>query len=362
MDNLNNKQVIEENEFDLIELIQKFWAKRKFISVICAIGLVAGVIIAISIPKEYTTTVILAPELGVSALGSIGTLAAMAGVDIDNSISTELPPELYPDIAGSTPFLIGLLDVQVEDTKKNINTSLYTYLGEYQKSAWWNYVMGVPFKLIALFRGKSEEEPATENTSNDKKMIVLSPGQSGILSSLKGRIGVSVDKKSGVITLTSTMQSPEISAAIADTIISYLQEYVINYRTLKARQDLVFSEKLYAESKENYYKAQQAYASYIDENIGIISARYRTTQERLQNEMNLAYGIYNQMAQQLQLAKVKVQDTTPVYTIIQPAVVPSGASSPRKMLILVGCLFLSFAGACGWIYMKDYFLNRNKKA
>jgi uncharacterized protein involved in exopolysaccharide biosynthesis len=357
MNNLSNNQIVEENEFDLIELVQKFWGKRKFISIVCAAGLVLGVIIAFSIPKEYTTTVILAPEAGTKNLGSMGTLAAVAGVDLKNQTSQELPPELYPDIAGSTPFLLGLLDVQVADTKKNLQASLYTYLDEHQKAAWWGHVLGFPFKLISLLSGGKEEEPKGENLS---KMIVLSKDQEKILTVLKNRIAVSVDKKSGVITLTSTMQSPEISASIADTVISYLQEYVISYRTLKAREDLIFSEKMYEESKANYYKVQQTYASYIDENVGIISARYRTTQERLQNEMSLAYGIYNQMAQQLQLAKIKVQDTTPVYTIIQPAVVPLKPSSPKKMLILIGFLFLSFAGACSGIYLKDNFLNRKK--
>ncbi|MDR1897362.1 MAG: chain-length determining protein, partial [Prevotellaceae bacterium] len=62
-------------------------------------------------------------------------------------------------------------------------------------------------------------------------------------------------------------------------------------------------------------------------------------------------------AQQLQLAKVKVQDMTPVYTIIQPSVVPLNASSPRKILILVGLIFVSFVGACGWIFVKQSFLS-----
>jgi uncharacterized protein involved in exopolysaccharide biosynthesis len=355
MENLNNNQLIEENEFDLIELVQKFWGKRKFILTICSIGFVVGIIIAISIPKDYTTTVILAPEAGVSKLGNVGSLAAIAGVDLKNNNTPELPPELYPDIAGSTPFLIGLMNVHVNDSKEDIHASLYTYLDEHQKATWWSYILKFPFKLLGLIFSKEEESQEENSTS---KMIVLSKDQELILKGLKERIGISVDKKSGVITLTSTMQSPEISAFIADTVISYLQEYVINYRTLKARQDLIFSEKLYNEAKEDYYKAQQVYASYIDENVGIISARYRTTQERLQNEMNLAYGIYNQMAQQLQLAKVKVQDTTPVYKIIQPAVVPLKAASPKKLLILIGFLFLSFSGACGWIYLKDYLLNR----
>jgi uncharacterized protein involved in exopolysaccharide biosynthesis len=358
--NLNNGAPIEENEFDVIELVQKFWGKRKFISTICAIGFVVGVIIAISIPKEYTTTVILAPEITISNQLNMGNLASMAGVNLKNGNTNELPPELYPDIAGSTPFLIGLMDVQVSDLKIGINTSLFTYLDEYQKATWWSHVLGFPFKLLGLLSNKDEDKEENQQESTSK-MIILSKDQETILKGLKERIAISVDKKSGVVTLTSTMQSPEISAFIADTVISYLQEYIISYRTLKARQDLIFNEILYAESQEDYYKAQQTYAAYIDENIGIISARYRTTQERLQNEMNLAYGIYNQMAQQLQMAKVKVQDTTPVYKIIQPAVVPLKAASPKKLMILIGLLFLSFSGACGWIYLKDYLLNRKLK-
>ena len=76
---------------------------------------------------------------------------------------------------------------------------------------------------------------------------------------------------------------------------------------------------MYIEAKENYYKSQRNLAAFIDANMNVVSAEFKTTQEKLQNEANLAYAIYNQMAQQLQMAKVKVQDTTPVFTIIEPA-------------------------------------------
>ena len=66
---------------------------------------------------------------------------------------------------------------------------------------------------------------------------------------------------------------------------------------------------------------------------------------RLQNEMSLAYSLYNQTAQQLQLARAKVQESTPVYAIVQPATVPLKPSKPSKIMILVGCVFLAGAAA-----------------
>ncbi|MCL1938036.1 MAG: chain-length determining protein, partial [Candidatus Azobacteroides sp.] len=36
-----------------------------------------------------------------------------------------------------------------------------------------------------------------------------------------------------------------------------------------------------------------------------------------------------------------------------PPVVPLRASSPRKMLILIGFVFLGGVGAAGWILFKD---------
>lgn len=49
-------------EIDLIELAKQLWSKRKFIFKCCGIAVVAGLIVAFSIPKEYSTSVKLAPE------------------------------------------------------------------------------------------------------------------------------------------------------------------------------------------------------------------------------------------------------------------------------------------------------------
>lgn len=346
----------EEQEIDLIELAQKVWASRKLIFKVCGIALLVGLVVAFSIPKEYTTKVTLAPETssGKSGLGSMGALAAMAGINIGSSSGEDaLSPELYPDIVNSTPFLIELFDVRVVNQKNTLQTSLYNYLDEHQKSAWWGSVISAPFKAIGWVASLVKEKPEKKEGGKIDPFI-LTLDEAGIAKSLSSRIAVTIDKKTGITTLAVTMQDPLISAALTDTIMQRLQNYITDYRTNKARRDLAFSEKLFKEAKENYFAAQQKYARFADGNQDIILQSFKAEQERLQNEMTLSYNVYNQVAQQLQMAKAKVQEITPVYTVVQPATVPLRPEKPNKIMILIGFVFLAAVGTIGWIlFIKD---------
>ncbi len=74
--------------------------------------------------------------------------------------------------------------------------------------------------------------------------------------------------------------------------------------------------------------------------------------------MNLAYGVYNATAQQLETAKMKVQEQTPCITVIEPASVPIYQSKPRKSVILIGFMFLGAVCAMGYILSKDLFFQK----
>ena len=106
--------------------------------------------------------------------------------------------------------------------------------------------------------------------------------------------------------------------------------------------------------RASYESAQKKYANFVDANQNIILLSYRAEQERLQNEMNLAYQVYTQVSQQLQMARAKVQEITPVYTVVQPATVPLKPAKPNKLMILIGFMFLAGVGSVGWIlFVKD---------
>ena len=354
----DKKQV---QEIDLIEVARKIWAKRKLVFKNCCIAAVVGVIVAFSIPKEYETKVTLAPEIasGKNGLsGSLGSLASLAGINLGNMTSEDaISPELYPDILKSTPFLVELFNVQVETKKGDLKTTLYDYMDEHQKSPWFGYVISAPFDALGWVVSLFKDDPEDADSAN-VDYFDLTLKQAKIAKSIQKSIIASVDKKSGVITLKIYMQDPLISAALADTVKDKLQQYIINYRTNKARKDLLFTEKMYEEALQNYIKAQQAYATHMDGNLNVVLERFKTEEERLGNEVKLAYQVYGQVAQQLQLAKAKVQEQTPVYTVVQPAVISLKAASPRKIFILIVFMFLAGFGTIGWIFMKDIFYQK----
>ena len=342
---------MEEQEIDLVELARKLWNERKLILKSCGCAALIGLVVGFSIPKEYTTTVTLAPESGTSKSmsGGLSALAGLAGISLGDMQSADaLSPTLYPDIVKSIPFSIEMFDVKVTDKKGELNTTVYDYLKEHQKKAWWNYVISAPFKGLGwVMKTIKGEEP--KDTSRVVNPFMLTRDQNEIIMALGKKIEVEEDKKTSVIKISVTMQDPLISATLTNTVMEKLQDYITAYRTNKARIDLEYTERLYKESMENYYKAQQEYAVYMDRNQNISLRSAQTQQERLRNEMELAFNVYNQTAQQLQVAKAKVQEDTPVYTVVEAATVPLRASKPSKPLILIGFVFLAGVGSCGWV-------------
>ncbi|WP_294591273.1 Wzz/FepE/Etk N-terminal domain-containing protein [uncultured Bacteroides sp.] len=350
LQNKTPRQSREEREIDLLELALKVWAERKWVLKYCGWAVLIGLIIAFSIPKEYTATATIAPELSDGKTGGgLSSLAAMAGINMNTSSGADaIYPDLYPDIVSSTPFIIGLFNVPVKDLKGEIDTTLYCYLREYQRAPWWSVITSVPFKFVSwtvsLF--KEEEE---KNGVKQFDPFHLTKDETKIVKLLSDCINVSVDKKTGLTTLSVTMQDARIAACLTDSVMYRLQNYVTDYRTNKARQDFEFQKGLFERKKKEYEAAQENYAQFADANKNIILQSYRAEQVRLENEMNLAYQVYTSVAQQLQMAEAKVQEITPVYTVVEPATIPIRASKPSKAMILIGIVFLTGVACSSWI-------------
>ena len=362
------QQIEEEyDEIDIMELLRKLFKEWKLILKWCAVAAVVGLVVAFSIPKEYTVNSKLAPEV-VSRSGnsSLSSLASLAGINISSMSGADaVYPDLYPDIISSTPFVVELFPVQVDFTakKQEMKADYYTYLKEYTHGPWWGKVIGFPMKALGWFMGLFREkgpEPVEGYAKLDP--TALTAEQDKIANAIRGSVMLAVDKKTSVISLTVTAQDPKVAAEISEEVISRLQTYVTNYRTEKARLDVQYYETLYAEAKDAYFKSQQQYAGYVDRNQGVILQRVKTEQERLQNEMNLNYQLYNTCAQQLQAAKAKVQQETPVFTIINPPQVPLKRSKPSKVTILFASIFLGGVIAAVWIlWGRDTLASFKKK-
>lgn len=343
----------EEKEIDLLELAANLWHQRKKLIIWSICGAIIGLIIAFSIPKEYTTEVKLAPEISdtKNTSGGLGALASIAGLSTTNTSADAVYPMLYPNVVSSVPFITSLFDVDVPLNVKKGETprsmTVQEYMTEEAGSPWWSIFLKIPGAIIGLFQ--SEEDDPNHKLDNFK----LTDEEAKLVKALSERVVANVDEKTMVVTISVDMQDPLVSAVLADTVVSRLQQYVTAYRTNKARNDLEYAIKLNEEAKADYYKAQETLAEYQDRNHGIAYQSARTTLDRLQNEASLAFSLYNQTAQHVQKAQAKVQENTPVYAVITPATVPVKASKPRKLMILIAFTFLGFVACAAKILFWD---------
>ena len=162
-------------------------------------------------------------------------------------------------------------------------------------------------------------------------------------------------------TVSVTLQNPKVAAVVADSVVRKLQEYIIDYRTSKAKEDCLYLEKLFKERQQEYYDAQKKYADYMDSHDNIVLQSVRAEQERLQNDMSLAYQVYSQVANQLQVARAKVQEEKPVFAIVEPAVIPLYPSGISRKVYVLAFIFLSVCIVIFWNLFGKDFLNKFKE-
>lgn len=347
----------DELEIDWMGILRQVLAIRKTLYKAAGIGLVIGILIALGTPKQYTVSVTLSPEMGSGKSG--GGLASMAASFLGGSVGADSPDALNatltPDIVASTPFLLELFNARVVSQDKQIDTTFTAYLDE-QKSSWIGYVLKAPGMAIGGIKSLFTDEE--EKTATIQKgSIELNEEDATKLEGLRKQITAEVDKKTSITTLTVTLQDPKVTATIADSVVSKLQQYITTYRTSKAKEDCQYLEMLYKERQQEYYTAQQRYARYVDANSNVVFQSTMAERERLQNDMNLAYQVYSLVAQQLQVARAKVQEEKPVFAVVEPAVVPLQPSGTSRKVIVIGFMFLAVAFTGAWMLLgKKYWL------
>lgn len=349
----------DELEIDWMEILRKIIAIRKTLYKAAGVGVVLGIIIALSIPKQYTVTVSLSPEMnGDKASGGLASLASsFLGGGATSSSNDALNLTLAPNIVSSTPFVLDLFDTRVQTLDGEQDTTLVAYLDE-QKSPWFSYIIKAPSMAIGAIKSLFTEEADTTATLNP---FQLTEKEAAKVKGLRQSILAEVDKKTSMTTITVTLQDPKVTAIVADSVVGKLQQYIIDYRIKKAKEDCAYLEELYHERQQEYYDAQSKYAHYFDTNRNIAFQSVRAEQERLQNDMNLAYQVYSQVAQQLQVARAKIQEEKPVFAVVEPATVPLEPSGISRKVIFLGIIFILVCGTGFWKLLGYQLYKQTKK-
>lgn len=349
---------MEENKkriIDMRKIMQMLLAKKKLFYKTLPAAIVLSAIWIFPEPRYYTADVSLAPEtVSESASGSLSSIASSFGINLGGGQNDAIYPMLYPDLFQSNEFIVSLFNIQVQTADGEVKCDYYTYLTKHQEHNFLTYPFKKMFKTVVKFFKKKPKTGGTGGTTGVNPFH-MSEEDYMLVEGLKSGIVCSVDKKTDVATISVKDQDPLVCAMLADSIKCRLQNFIVDYRTSKARLDMLYYEELTQTAKREYEEATKVYSDYCDSHQNVILQSYLSKRDELENEMSLKFNAYKAMNSQYLAAKAKVQEKTPAFTTLKSATVPIKPAGPKRMLFVFGMTFLTFMGTSLWICRKMLF-------
>jgi len=328
---------------NFIDLTIKIIKNYKLIIKLTSIFILIGIFIAFISPNVYTAKITIVPQTSNSKSlngSNLAGLAAVAGLNLNDIGSNEvLSPTVYPQIINSVHFLKDLMYCQyhIEDSSQPVSLFEFYNDKKYHKNKFIFLIKKYTIGLLGHLKKYNNDY-----SNYDKSLININRKEYDVIRKLRNSIDLSVNIKNGYISISTRMPEAILSAELAQNIEKLLQVYLKEFKSEKARTNLAFIQLMYNEAKLNYENKNKSLAIFVDNNQNTISAVAKIQEEMLRNDYNLAYNVYSELAKQLDQAKIKVEEDSPVLTVIEPAVIPVERAQPQRSLIVISFLFLGF--------------------
>ena len=201
----------------VLPTLQLLWGKRPLLYRVAAWSLVISTVFAFLIPKQYESSVSIMPPDSMNGSGNM--LAALA---------TKASPELAV-LAG------GLLGTK-----------------------------GSGALFVDLFRSRSVQDRVVDRLNLQK--VYWSRYKQDARKKLNSRTDVTEDRKSGVISLTVTDNSPQRARDIAQAYVEELNRLVAEVSTSSARRERIFIEQRLTSVKSDLEDAEKQFGAFASKN------------------------------------------------------------------------------------------------
>ncbi|MFT5435569.1 MAG: capsular polysaccharide biosynthesis protein [Ulvibacter sp.] len=364
--NITNQRSSKENEIDYIQLTKTIWSSRKKVIKIMLIFIGVGVIIALLTPKVYTASTTFVPQTKDSKVGgSLGGLAAIAGINLGGmGGNSGISPELYPQIINSIPFQLELLQTYLTIEGQAEKVTYADYYANIRKPGVLAYIkkytIGLPGIIISAIRGKPKSVTLS-GPAQEHQVLVITLEEDRLIQQLIDQITLQVLDEDGYLTISANMPEAIASAELAYRVEELLQQYVIDFKIQKSKEQLTYIKARYFEAEEKFKTVQRKLANKRDHNQNISKAIAKTSTEILEDEYNLIYGVYSELAKQLEAQHLQVTEDTPVFTVLRPVTVPLVRSKPKRAMIVVIWALLGVVVGVGMVFRRTFVLEMKEK-
>ena len=335
-----------EEEISLLDILVVFARKKRLIVGSVIAFAVLGLAIAFTSSAEYTSDakVVREAEDGQSGMPFGGGLSALQGLGIRlGGAASGLNPESYPDILRSREVRLAVVrdTFYVQELDRAMTYVDYVNREPGWTSHVWRYTVGLPGTLLDAMRG--DEGPRAGDrvgTPGADERRALTEEEAGAIRAVENVLTTSIDRETGLMSISVTTGDPVLSAGLADSFSRHLTERVRSIRTKKSRDNLRFIEERMEEARADLREAEERLARFMDRNRNIGSESLRTERDRLRRQVNFAEQLYSDVQAQMTQAQIELQRSEPVLTVLEEPVVPSRPSGPRRTLIVLLSLIL----------------------
>jgi uncharacterized protein involved in exopolysaccharide biosynthesis len=234
----SSSATLDREEFSLQNAFLKVWTYRWFVTKAAFVGLLAAGVLAFLLPPTYESTTRLMPPDNQSA-STLALFASAAGDKVGGLASDAL------SLKTTGGLFMGILQSR---TVQDRLVSRFDLRPVYGVSSW-----------------KDARERLANNT------------------------GISEDRKSGIITITTAARSPQLAASLAQGYVEELDRLTAEVSTSAARRERIFVEQRLQAVKQDLDTASREFSNFSSKNTAIdISAQGKTMVEaaaRLQGEL-----------------------------------------------------------------------------
>tara|TARA_R100001143_G_C3360851_1_gene135480 strand:+ start:10251 stop:11516 length:1266 start_codon:yes stop_codon:yes gene_type:complete len=375
----------DDDQIRVKDLLNIIWDGRMKILIVTALLFCFAVFHYVTAPEEYVAESRFLPERQVQqfqfdrmfAFGEFARQLNIGGAESDGS----LPSYFYVDIIASVEFQRKLLSQEIELINSGRTMTLFEFFTDLYEQPFRTRVysfirrntIGLPTRFFLFITNifKSEDvsqsrvlnQRTSDATEADSltarhavemdRYLIVSPEFEAASDQVVGR--VNVDYGTLTYDVTTTMPDPMAAVQLNAYVADLMQEYLINYRVQKARENLVFIEGLYEEAEERYERTSRDLAIYEDSNKGDMSAVASLERERLRERKNLAYSLYTSVASRLEEARSRVNEDTPIYTSFQEPIFPTQPIGANLMILPASIIIGIFLGVL-WVFFEKFML------
>jgi uncharacterized protein involved in exopolysaccharide biosynthesis len=326
----NDKNILENNN-GIIEFIEKaapyiriISKNRKKLFIINGIIAFLSVLILVFFVKNYyDSTIIILPDYGGNSLiGSLSSLAAVAGISVGETEPTLIYQKLLEGETVLEPVIY-----QKYETKE------YSH----------------PVNLIEYYEielDKTNESDPLFLQERDKFLQMIKIFGEQILTT-------ELDRTTNILTFNIRTNEQILSSEIANNLSNSLDQYVRTKRKSNAIEQRIYIEKRTDQVKDSLNLMEESLKIFREQNRIVTSPQLLLEQSRLLRSIEILQTVYIELTKEMELIKLEEVKDAPIINIREKAGIPIMKAGPKRSIYMLFIMLFSIIISTGWVIYRN---------